>query len=552
MNYFGRCFVRFFSNFGYDQPIKATGRYFCDFLQSVDNIHLQMRFTYPKMRSPSMYITHIDSGGVVLVYRSSRTGFTQYFMGQLSQIADEIYNINLQIRILEETNSAAGSKSVLVKFRLDFDNVGYIASRMEKRSYLEKISLPDFHCFFLLKLFQFGVIFAEDMKILGVGEKLLSLWGFEHVLGNNITDHFRLRRPKGIPFTWKNVLYLQSVTFELEVVRSRPSVRCIKRRSSQEVRSVLLKGQMLHIKDINAVIFLCSPLINDLDELPGMELYLNDLNIHGLSREMVLTGWQHCSKLELMFERAEQRSLELENSYSLLDSWKRRGDDLLYSMIPQSVADRLRNGESRLSTCEAFDNVTILFCELAEFHTSSLHDAMEVVSSMNTIFSCFDSLMDLFHVYKVETVGRVYMAVSGAPERTFQHAENVANLALCLVQQNMISILGVHSGPVVGGVVGLKVPRYCLFGDTVNTAARMQTTSSPGKIHISRTTYENLDSRQYVTESRGTVDVKGKGLMETYWLLDKVRSKIDEVDSEGKKLILDHAIKKEEDGSKRP
>lgn len=125
--------------------------------------------------------------------------------GQVSQIADEIYNIHLKMRILEESHSAAGCKSVLVRFRLDFDNAGYIASKMEKRTYLERISLPDFHCFFLLKLFQFGVIFAEDMKILGVGEKLLSLWGFEHVLGNNITDHFRLRRPKGIPFTWKNV-----------------------------------------------------------------------------------------------------------------------------------------------------------------------------------------------------------------------------------------------------------------------------------------------------------------------------------------------------------
>lgn len=136
-----------------------------------------------------------------------------------------------------------------------------------------------------------------------------------------------------------------------------------------------------------------------------------------------------------MCEKAEQHSVELEKSYSLLDEWKRKGDDLLYSMIPKSVADRLRNGESRLNTCQAFENVTILFCELADFQSSSLKDAMEVVSSMNAVFSCFDSLMDLFDVYKVETVGRVYMAVSGAPEATPNHASNVANLALCLISQ---------------------------------------------------------------------------------------------------------------------
>lgn len=77
MNFFGKCFVRFFTNFGYDKMLKATGRYFCDFLQSVDNIHLQMRFTYPKMKSPSMQLTETDENGAVLVYRSGRSGFSR-------------------------------------------------------------------------------------------------------------------------------------------------------------------------------------------------------------------------------------------------------------------------------------------------------------------------------------------------------------------------------------------------------------------------------------------------------------------------------------------
>lgn len=82
MDFFGKCFVRFFTNFGYDKMLKATGRYFCDFLQSVDNIHLQMRFTYPKMKSPSMQLTETDDNGAVLIYRSGRTGFSRYFMGK--------------------------------------------------------------------------------------------------------------------------------------------------------------------------------------------------------------------------------------------------------------------------------------------------------------------------------------------------------------------------------------------------------------------------------------------------------------------------------------
>lgn len=133
--------------------------------------------------------------------------------------------------------------------------------------------------------------------------------------------------------------------------------------------------------------------INNLDELHGMGLYLNDLNPHGLSREMVLAGWQHCSRyvihliqqslaalnllklfndfklfllqrIELMFEKEEQRSDELETSLKLADSWKRQGDDLLYSMIPRPVAERLRSGLNTLSTCQNFEEVSVLFAEV--------------------------------------------------------------------------------------------------------------------------------------------------------------------------------------------
>nr|CAD7425198.1 unnamed protein product [Timema monikensis] len=633
MEFFGRCFVRFFSNFGYDQTIKATGRYFSDFLQSVDNIHLQMRFTYPKMKSPSMYITHVDPEGVVLVYRSTRQGFIQYFMGQiyhiaeelyntycslqnvlssgqLYQIAEELYNTQLAIKVLEENTSAPGSRKVLVKFRLDFDNREFVFSKTASRSNLERLELPPVSCSVLMKMFPFGLVYNKDMKVLAVGEKLLqvgirgdfrfrpgvdkpvdgrscgnfqstlienllNIWGNHKVygdpdaiLGRPITDNFRLRRPRGVQFTWKNTMDLRCVLFELEVVRVRPEeeelpstpvvegssgvveLPNLDRRGSQGTRCILLKGQMTFVKDINCIIFLCSPIVNNLDELSNMGLFLNDLNLHGLSREMVLAGWHHCSRLELMFEKAEQRSMELEHSYSLLDCWKRRGDELLYSMIPKSVADRLRTGENpmstcqviywtmcdkhrtgenHMSTCQTFDAVSVLFCELVDFNSVTLQDAMDVVTSMNAVFTCFDALMDRFNVYKVETVGQVYMAVSGAPEFTPDHAQNVADVSLCLVRRveqmhlpsgiriqirigvhtgpvvagivglmNLITffdvfllVSGVHTGPVVAGIVGMKVPRYCLFGDTVNTAARMQTTS------------------------------QGKGEMKTFWMSEK-------------------------------
>ncbi|KYM92221.1 Soluble guanylate cyclase 89Db [Atta colombica] len=363
MQFFGKCFVRFFSNLGYDCTIKATGRYFCDFLQSVDNIHMQMRFTYPKMKSPSMYTTHVDPQGVVLVYRSTRQGFTHYLMASSFEFAKVSYTIRLF-------------------FRAYFVDV--------------------------------------------IGSLVIYYVAFISALEDQLSSLVNARE-------------------------------CIITR------------------------------INSLDELLNMGLYLNDLNPHGMSKELVLAGWQHCGRLEMMFERAEQRSTELENSYVLLDRWKNKSDELLYSMIPQTVADRLRAGASSLSTCESFESITVLFCELCDFDYSTIEGAMDIVLSMNAVFSCFDTLMDQFNVYKVETVGSVYMAASGAPDRNENHAQNVADVSLQLIEHvrslklpsglDIRIRIGIHSGAAVAGVVGIKVPRYCFFGDTVNTASRMQTSS---------------------------------------------------------------------------
>lgn len=141
----------------------------------------------------------------------------------------------------------------------------------------------------------------------------------------------------------------------------------------------------------------------------------------------------------MMFERAEQRSTELENSYALLDRWKNKSNELLYSMIPQTVADRLRAGASPLSTCEvckrtqkiqaspffafyincrlkifslqSFESITVLFCELCDFDYSTIKGAMDIVLSMNAVFSCFDTLMDQFNVYKVKLLIIMYSKI---------------------------------------------------------------------------------------------------------------------------------------------
>lgn len=140
---------------------------------------------------------------------------------------------------------------------------------------------------------------------------------------------------------------------------------------------------------------------------------------------------------------------------------------------------------------------------------------MDAVTTLNTIFSAFDELIQSPMVYKVETVGQVYMAVSGAPDINPMHIQHASDLTLNMLRRIIeldltgVSVkIGMHSGPVVAGVVGLKVPRYCLFGDTVNTASRMESSGLPNKIHITGQTAAKLKKHGYTVESRGIVNVK--------------------------------------------
>jgi class 3 adenylate cyclase len=158
---------------------------------------------------------------------------------------------------------------------------------------------------------------------------------------------------------------------------------------------------------------------------------------------------------------------------------------------------------------------------------------MQVVDFLNDLYTTFDSVIDMFDVYKVETIGDAYVVVSGLPVRNgILHAREIARMAVALLNavksfkirhrpHDQLKLrIGIHSGPVCAGIVGLKMPRYCLFGDTVNTASRMESNGEPLKIHVSPFTKELLDSFEtFVLELRGPVAMKGKGEVITWWLI---------------------------------
>lgn len=253
----------------------------------------------------------------------------------------------------------------------------------------------------------------------------------------------------------------------------------------------------------------------------------------------------------------------------LLVEEKHKCSELLLSMLPAQIIERLDEGSP--VEPELFKSVTVIFGQVCNFtQFTTIFSAVEVVSILNEVWSNFDRFSDMWGVHKIETVGEIYLAVSGCPIRSPYHAQRAANMALDMrdtmaqieaalqsraglgKKMNGISLkvrVGLNSGAVQAGIVGLQNPRYKLFGDTVNTSSRMESTCPHGKIQVSSSTYallsdasvdENGNSISYKFEDRGMIDVKGKGEMHTYILLENGMQKGSEILSSPQRMLTLH------------
>ncbi|XP_078693880.1 atrial natriuretic peptide receptor 2-like isoform X3 [Branchiostoma floridae x Branchiostoma belcheri] len=248
-----------------------------------------------------------------------------------------------------------------------------------------------------------------------------------------------------------------------------------------------------------------------------------------------MNGGKLMSVVDNMFSMMEKYASNLEELVqertSQLDEEKRKTDELLYRMIPVFVANKLKCGET--IPPQTFESVTVYFSDIVGFtKLAAASSPLQVVDFLNDLYTLFDGVIEKYDVYKVETIGDAYMVASGLPELNGnRHVSEIATMALELLsslknftirhipKKQLQLRCGFHTGAVVAGVVGLKMPRYCLFGDTVNTASRMESSGLALRIHVSWTSYVLLlDMGTFIMEKRGEVTIKGKGMVETYWL----------------------------------
>ncbi|HEY9608388.1 adenylate/guanylate cyclase domain-containing protein [Allocoleopsis sp.] len=206
-----------------------------------------------------------------------------------------------------------------------------------------------------------------------------------------------------------------------------------------------------------------------------------------------------------------------------------KSEQLLLNILPKAIADQLKQNPGSLA--ERFDEATVLFADIVGFTPLSAQTSPEkLVNLLNEIFSTFDQLAEQHGLEKIKTIGDAYMLAGGLPTVRPDHAEAVAHMALDMQreiarQAIQLSVpvqlrIGINTGPVVAGVIGIKKFIYDLWGDTVNTASRMESHGLPGCIQVTATTYHRCKEK-FIFEDRGLVLVKGKGEMLTYLLKGK-------------------------------
>ena len=281
------------------------------------------------------------------------------------------------------------------------------------------------------------------------------------------------------------------------------------------------------------IIFMTA-LTDTIDKIKGFELGAADYVTKPFQQEEVFARVKSHLKicklqrqLQAQNQQLQQQTNELAKRNDIITKEKEKSDKLLLNILPVRVANDLK--ETGKTESEIFDNVTVFFSDIVGFtKISSQLETPVLINELNSIFTAFDNIIEQHQCERIKTIGDAYLAVCGMPEINPNHTENIINAAIDIIEyltkrnQNIGGIkwevrIGIHTGKVIGGVVGVKKYIYDVFGDTINTASRMESNSEPMKINISETTYQIVKDKFKAT-ARDSLSVKGKGNMNMYFI----------------------------------
>uniref|UniRef100_A0A2K5DMW3 guanylate cyclase n=1 Tax=Aotus nancymaae TaxID=37293 RepID=A0A2K5DMW3_AOTNA len=584
---FGEYFFQFCKMSGYDRMLRTLGGNLMEFIENLDALHSYLALSYQEMNAPSFRVERGTDGKMFLHYYSDRSGLCHIVPGIIEAVAKDFFDIDVTMDILDmnEEVERTGKKehvvflivqkargkmrktktnrlqdnqgierdqeafqSALLRMKEKYLNIsacpvkkshwdvvrsivmfgkGHVANAFEP-VYPERLWIEEKT---FCNAFPFHIVFDASLQVKQAGVNIQKYVPGLQTQKIQLNEYFSIIHPQ-ITF---NIFSIRKFINSQFVLKTR---REMMPAAWQSQPTLKLRGQMIWMESMQCMVYLCSPKLHSLQELEECNMHLSDIALHDTTRDLILLNQQRLAEMELS-NQLERKKEELRVLSKHLAIEKEKTETLLYAMLPKHVANQLREGK-KVAAGE-FKSCTILFSDVVTFtNICAACEPIQIVNKLNSMYSKFDRLTNVHAVYKVETIGDAYMVVGGVPVPVGSHAQRVANFALGMrisakevmnpVTREPIQIrVGVHTGPVLAGVVGDKMPRYCLFGDTVNTASRMESHGLPNKVHLSPTTYRALKNQGFQIIERGEIAVKGKGKMTTYFLIQNLNATEDEI-----------------------
>ncbi|KAF1752134.1 hypothetical protein GCK72_018688 [Caenorhabditis remanei] len=569
---YGAFLITYSMEIGWDELVRSMSPNLKGFLDNLDSLHYFIDHVVYKanLRGPSFRCEETSDGSLLLHYFTGRPGLYHIVKGVVREVAKRVFDLDINLIVQGRTQrSVHMNNGERVEEHVVFliKNVGDPRRDSEgsEMSLLTStnanfpeilddtlgMSLSDFS-----RALPYHFIIDESCKLVQCGSELHNHIPNELLQpGTPILRIFEINRPQ-IPLDFENICNFINAVFVLQVKTSPLKKRHMDAMNQEELKEEMdaldddpsneltqghhlkLKGQMMLLSSKKYIIYLCSPYVTSINELMQYGMRLTAMPLHDATRDLILLNQQRLTDVEVNLQ-LEANNEQLDSMTKELELERQKTDSILRDMLPKRIAQQLLSGE-HIEACE--HEATVMFCDLPAFQqTIPQCPPKDIVNMLNDIFRKLDRIIVIRGVFKVETVSDSYMAVSGIPDYTPEHAENMCHVALGMMWEARSVVdpitktpfllrIGLHSGTIIAGVVGTKSPKYCLFGETVTLASQMESQGMAGKIQCSKWTYQKaMETGRFEFSSRGRIPVNQRGQTETYFLTRSLKKSIWEI-----------------------
>ncbi|XP_055679218.1 head-specific guanylate cyclase [Lutzomyia longipalpis] len=476
-----------------ERAFKCLGGNLQEFLGSLDGVHDVLKLQEADISDTGF----VCAGEGELIFTSERPVISWLLLGALRQLARILYQID-DVRIHLEP-----MEGDVKRYRYLFDVGASLSKRQveipvlkERKRGSVSAAAEDLkmNASTFCKAFPWHFVMNSNLELLQLGNGFNRL--FRHsfnLYGRHATTYFRFKRPRGLSLNFQEIRRHTHTPFLL-AIRSQ-----VCRRDST-MTGLEIKGQMVYCDETNTLLFIGSPFIDGLEGLTCNGLFISDIPLHDATREVILVGEQARAQDGLR-RRMDKLKSSIEEGNAAVTKERKKNVSLLQLIFPAEIAESLWGGAT--VEAETHPDVTMLFSDIVGFTSiCSRATPIMVINMLESLYRDFDEFCGFFDVYKVETIGDAYCVASGLHRASNYDAHKVAWMALRMLEactnhhthdgEHIQMRIGLHTGTVLAGVVGRKMPRYCLFGHHVTIANKFESGSVARKTNVSPTTKEWL------------------------------------------------------------